>query len=291
MLAWSSANFWAVTALVLELLEPLPGAVVPVVPDAAPVDEDPFFDPDPVDPAPDDPVLVDDGPPDPDEDAADSSAAVSAASSAATVLMSVANVACAEDAAPSDWVQVAAVEVAGMIGDREGCVLPAVCVDEDVDDTTGAGAVHAEVAAARAVPTAVESTSSCFWSATRVAWSWLTGVPLELVAPPTDGVPAVKTLVSVAAGVVVPAWLASSVAKEAWAEATAASSVTTAFCSGVGSNEASTWPAVTCWPTATSTALTVPATLKLRLAWFTGLIVPTELSVATTVPEPTVAVR
>ena len=63
MLAWSSANFCAVTALVLELLEPLPAAEVPVVPDAAPVDEVPLFDPDPVEPAADDPVPVDDEPP------------------------------------------------------------------------------------------------------------------------------------------------------------------------------------------------------------------------------------
>ena len=34
------------------------------------------------------------------------------------------------------------------------------------------------------------------------------------------------------------------------------------------SSEARVWPAVTDWPTDTSTVLTVPETLKLRSAWF-----------------------
>ena len=61
-------------------------------------------------------------------------------------------------------------------------------------------------------------------------------------------------------------WVASSLARVAWADARLAWAEVTPACSEVTSNEASVWPAVTCWPTETFTALTVPDALKLRLA-------------------------
>jgi hypothetical protein len=61
-------------------------------------------------------------------------------------------------------------------------------------------------------------------------------------------------------------WAASSLARVAWADARLAWAEVTPACSEVISNDARVWPAVTCWPTETFTALTVPDALKLRLA-------------------------
>jgi hypothetical protein len=67
--------------------------------------------------------------------------------------------------------------------------------------------------------------------------------------------------------------------------------VVTAFWSGVGSSWARAWPAVTDCPTVTATEATVPEAPKLRVAWFTGVTVPTESRVSTTVPVVAVARR
>ena len=85
--------------------------------------------------------------------------------------------------------------------------------------------------------------------------------------------------------------LASAEASVAWAEASVAWVEVTLVARGVVSSDARTWPAVTAWPTLTPTVPTVPDTLKLRPAWLTGVIVPTESRVASTVPVPTTAVR
>jgi hypothetical protein len=61
-------------------------------------------------------------------------------------------------------------------------------------------------------------------------------------------------------------WAASSLARVAWADARLAWAEVTLAWSEVTSNEARVWPAVTCWPTETFTALTVPDASKLRLA-------------------------
>ena len=52
----------------------------------------------------------------------------------------------------------------------------------------------------------------------------------------------------------------------------------------------STWPAVTVWPTATSTVAIVPVTAKLALTSRTGEIDPLALTVWLTVPCCTVEV-
>jgi hypothetical protein len=85
--------------------------------------------------------------------------------------------------------------------------------------------------------------------------------------------------------------LASALASVFWAEARLAWADTTLASSSVMSREARVSPAVTFCPTDTSTALTVPDTLKLRSAWFTGVIVPTDVNESTTVPLLTSAVR
>jgi hypothetical protein len=86
-------------------------------------------------------------------------------------------------------------------------------------------------------------------------------------------------------------WLASSFARVSWSEANVACADVAADWSGVTSREARVCPAVTCWPTETFTVLTVPDTLKPKLASFTGVIVPTESRVLTAVPVLTSAVR
>jgi hypothetical protein len=86
-------------------------------------------------------------------------------------------------------------------------------------------------------------------------------------------------------------WAASSLASVAWAEASVASADVTSAWSWVTSRDARVCPAETCWPTVTSTVLTVPDVLKLREAWLTGVIVATESRVCTAVPVPTVVVR
>jgi hypothetical protein len=60
------------------------------------------------------------------------------------------------------------------------------------------------------------------------------------------------------------------------------------FCANdVVSSAARFCPAVTCWPTATLTADTVPATWKAEVAWFTGSAVPETPSVWRTVAVET----
>ena len=105
------------------------------------------------------------------------------------------------------------------------------------------------------------------------SWSWHPDVVVELV----DAVVAVS--------------LASALARVALAEASDAWAETTVAFNVARSSEARVWPAVTVWPTVTSTVLTVPEALKFRLAWLTGVMVPTESRVDSTVPVPTTAVR
>ena len=264
----------------VEPVEP-PDPLPPEVPPALALPAAPL--PDPAAEPPPEPPPFDDEP-------AASSAAVSAASSAATVLMSPASVVWAMVAALNASVQVS---VAG--GGEADAVLDGV--DAGADAAPGVtGAVHTDVAVASAAPAAVESASSCFWSATSVAWSWTTDVlpPLDVPPPDVGGDPPgpeVTTLVNVADVRVDAVWLASSLARVASAEARLASSAMTVFCNGVGSRDATVSPTVTCCPTVTSTALTVPPTPKVRFAWFTGVTVPTELNEETAVPVLTVAVR
>ena len=80
-----------------------------------------------------------------------------------------------------------------------------------------------------------------------------------------------------ASDVVVAVSLASASESVAVAEASVAWADTTVALRSATSRDASVCPAVTVWPTDTSTALTVPDTLKLRFAWLTGVIVPTEV--------------
>jgi hypothetical protein len=65
----------------------------------------------------------------------------------------------------------------------------------------------------------------------------------------------------------------------------------TVWASVVVSNEARVCPAVTCWPTATCTADTVPATWKSAVAWRTGSALPETVSVCRTEAVEARAVR
>ena len=183
-------------------------------------------------------------------------------------------------------------------------VAPEVSVLE-----AGVLAVHVVVATCSAVPAAEAASSWRCWSATSVAWSLVTSalvplppdVPVEgtVVAvslpppdPPEDPVPVdVPVPVEDVDVVAASAWVVSSEARVAWADARLASAVTTADCSDVGSSVATTWPAVTCWPTVTLTVPTVPGAVKVRFACWTGVMVPTVDSVATADPVSTWAVR
>lgn len=181
-----------------------------------------------------------------------------------------------------------------------------VVVDvEEVDDEEPA---HAVVAWLSATLTWPWSLSNRLWSEVNVACSPAMAEEEEeedVPAPDVEPVPdaagvvvavvaawdVVVALAAVDVVVVVAVWLLSALAKvalaeasDAWAEITAASSV-------ARSSDAKVWPAATDWPTDTSTALTVPEALKLRSAWLTGVMVPTESSVDSTVPVPTRAVR
>ena len=135
------------------------------------------------------------------------------------------------------------------------------------------------------------SRSSWCWSVTRVCcsavicWLGLVGCPelagvVVVVVVEPDGRAATFDDWSVAVvGVVAPevvvddvvaanwaVWVASSLVRVAWADARLAWAEVTPAWSEVTSNDANVWPAVTCWPTDTFTALTVPDALKLRLA-------------------------
>jgi hypothetical protein len=54
---------------------------------------------------------------------------------------------------------------------------------------------------------------------------------------------------------------------------------------------ASTWPAVTCWPTDTFTAVTWPAAPKASEDWVARARLPDAETWASTVPRSTVALR
>ena len=86
-------------------------------------------------------------------------------------------------------------------------------------------------------------------------------------------------------------WAVSSEASVACAEASATWALMTAVWSDVGSSDATTCPADTCWPTFTSTVPTVPAVANVRSACWTGVTVPTLETVATAEPIATGAVR
>ena len=166
---------------------------------------------------------------------------------------------------------------------------------------------HAVVAWVSAAPTWPWSLSNRLWSEVNVAWrpAMVDGeeevedevVDVEPdVAPVPDAAGVVVAVVAVRVGVVVlvvvvAVWLVSALARVALAEASDAWAEITAALSVARSSDANVWPAATDWPTDTSTALTVPEALKLRSAWLTGVMVPTESSVDSTVPEPTRAVR
>jgi hypothetical protein len=66
--------------------------------------------------------------------------------------------------------------------------------------------------------------------------------------------------------------------------ATSAWSVVTVADSGVVSSDATSWPTLTCWPTDTPTADTVPDIGNARSAWFAGAIVATPSNVDSTLP-------
>jgi hypothetical protein len=63
------------------------------------------------------------------------------------------------------------------------------------------------------------------------------------------------------------------------------------WASVVESKEARVCPAVTCWPTATFTADTLPATWKSAVARLTGSALPETVSVCRTEAVETIAVR
>ena len=77
---------------------------------------------------------------------------------------------------------------------------------------------------------------------------------------------------------------ASSAARRASADDSWAWAASTSSERAVVSTVASTWPAVTVWPALTLTAVTVPDTAKLRLAWLAGSIVPELATVCWIVP-------
>ena len=81
---------------------------------------------------------------------------------------------------------------------------------------------------------------------------------------------------------------ASSVASCAWSLASVAWAWARVASNAVGSTVASVCPALTTCPAATSTAVTRPATAKLRLAWLAGSIVPVAATVWVIVPVVTV---
>jgi hypothetical protein len=245
-------------------------------------------------------VLDPDAPDDPEppvEVDADSRAVVRARSSWDTCLMSAATFAWAEEA----WARAA--EQLDVPPPVEGVVVEVVLVEVvDVVEVVVVEFPHAAVAAWRLVPARAESLSSCDWSETRVDCRVATddeedegddppAEPDAVVAPVEEA--ACDEVVEVVAMlvVVVAVSLASALASEAWAEASEAWAESTAALSVATSSDARVWPWVTTWPTETSTLLTVPEASKLRLAWLTGVMVPTESRVARTVPVPTAAVR
>jgi hypothetical protein len=230
----------------------------------------------------------------------DSRAAVRARSSWDTCLMSAATLAWAEEA----WASAAEHEDVPPAEDGvvvEVVVGAVVDVVEVVEVVVVVVFPHAAVAAWRLVPAKAESVSSWDWSETSVACNAATDeeaddpppdpedpvVPVVVVA--WDEVP--EVVEDVAVVVVVAVSLASALASVAWAEASDACAESTAALSVATSSDARVWPWATAWPTETSTVLTVPDASKLRFAWLTGVMVPTESRVARTVPVPTSAVR
>jgi Na+-transporting methylmalonyl-CoA/oxaloacetate decarboxylase gamma subunit len=180
-------------------------------------------------------------------------------------------------------------------------VVDVVVEVEELDVDESAHAVVAWVSAALTWPW---SPSSRLWSEVNVAWrpAMAEGegdegdeVPEPEAEPVPDAAGVVVAGVAVWAVVVlvvvVAVWLVSALARVALAEASDAWAEITAALSVARSSDAKVWPAATAWPTDTSTALTVPEALKLRSAWLTGVMVPTESSVDSTVPVPTRAVR
>jgi hypothetical protein len=143
--------------------------------------------------------------------------------------------------------------------------------------------------------------SDCFWSATKVACAWETaGLVEPLGAPPeplaaeegwTEGVTSAVVTALVTLVVDVDDWLVWSPVTLAWADVTVACAWTTALWREVVSRVARACPAVTTWPTVTATVATVPEVPKLRLAWLSGVRVPTASRVWTGEPVVTVASR
>jgi hypothetical protein len=76
----------------------------------------------------------------------------------------------------------------------------------------------------------------------------------------------------------------SAWARFAWADLSV-------FSAEVGSILAMSWPALTCWPTTTSTAVSVPLVPKAAVADSATPTLPEALTLACTVPRVTVAVR
>ncbi len=91
--------------------------------------------------------------------------------------------------------------------------------------------------------------------------------------------------------VVTDVWLVWSAASLAWAEARVALALSSEAVREDASSAARTSPVVTCCPTVTGTCATRPLTGKLTEAWLTGVTVPMEFTVASTVRWVTTTVR
>ena len=84
--------------------------------------------------------------------------------------------------------------------------------------------------------------------------------------------------------------LAWSVVTVSWASVRVAWAWVTAACRAVGSRAARVCPAVTCWPTVTSTEATSPPTGNVAVAWLLCAAVPVRSRTWVTSPRLTAAV-
>ncbi len=150
---------------------------------------------------------------------------------------------------------------------------------------------------ANAVAAVAESASAVCWAVTTACWaSAKVGRPFAAVtneavvaaAPVVDGVPPAADELELEPDepdeleLEPDDWDDSSSESLACAEVRVDWADDTVWVSDVGSTVARGCPAVTCWPTATFTAETVPATWKSAVAWLTGSALPETVSVCRT---------